>query len=87
MRHPWFDGFDWDNLHNIEGPLLPAGAKDFPRVIEYLKTCPKSDPNFKQLVAFATQNFDTFEDQGSALDSGGKSFFAPLKELNDKYEI
>lgn len=75
VRHPWFDGFDWDNLANIEGPLLPTGAKDFPRVIEYLKTCPKTDPNFKQLVAFATQNFDTFEDQGSALDSGGKSWF------------
>ena len=72
VRHPWFDGFDWDNLHNIEGPLLPTGAKDFPRVIEYLKTCPKTDPNFKQLVAFATQNFDTFEDHGSALDSGGE---------------
>jgi hypothetical protein len=72
VRHPWFDNFDWENLANIEGPLLPSGAKDFPRVIEYLKTCPKTDPNFKQLVAFATQNFDTFEDQGSALDSGGE---------------
>ncbi|KAL7485531.1 hypothetical protein ACHAW6_011135 [Cyclotella cf. meneghiniana] len=72
VRHPWFDNFDWENLANIEGPLLPSGAKDFPRVIEYLKTCPKTDPNFKQLVAFATQNFDTFEDQGSALDSGGR---------------
>lgn len=72
VRHPWFDNFDWENLANIEGPLLPSGAKDFPHVIEYLKTCPKTDPNFKQLVAFATQNFDTFEDQGSALDSGGE---------------
>jgi serine/threonine protein kinase len=72
VRHPWFDNFDWENLANTEGPLLPTGAKDFPRVIEYLKTCPKTDPNFKQLVAFATQNFDTFEDQGSALDSGGR---------------
>eukprot|EP01082_Thalassiosira_pseudonana_P004472 g4399.t1 g4399 contig15:938427-939786(-) len=72
VRHPWFDDFDWDNLDKMEGPLLPAGAKDFPRVIEYLKTCPKTDPNFKQLVAFATQNFDTFEDGGTALDSGGR---------------
>jgi serine/threonine protein kinase len=72
VRHPWFDGFDWDNLHDMEGPLLPTGAKDFTRVIEYLKTCPKSDPNFKQLVAFTTQNFDTFEDHGSTLDSGGR---------------
>ena len=37
VRHPWFDGFDWDNLAGMEGPLLPTGAKDFPRVIEYLK--------------------------------------------------
>lgn len=72
VRHPWFDGFDWDNLNQMEGPLLPTGAKDFPRVLEYLKTCPKTDPNFKQLVAFATQNFDTFEDMGTALDSGGR---------------
>mmetsp|Transcript_24245 Transcript_24245/g.40008 ORF Transcript_24245/g.40008 Transcript_24245/m.40008 type:complete len:558 (+) Transcript_24245:68-1741(+) len=72
VRHPWFEGFDWDHLAEMEGPLLPMGAKDFPRVIEYLKTCPKSDPNFKQLVAFTTQNFDTFEDHGTALDSGGR---------------
>lgn len=72
VRHPWFDGFDWENLANVEGPLLPTGAKDFPRVLEYLKACPKTDPNFKQLVAFATQNFDTFEDQGTTLDSGGR---------------
>ena len=36
------------------------------------RSCPKTDPNFKQLVAFATQNFDTFEDQGTALDGGGR---------------
>lgn len=72
VRHPWFDGFDWDNLEKMEGPLLPTGAKDFNRVLEYLKSCPKTDPNFKQLVAFATQNFDTFEDHGSALDGAGR---------------
>lgn len=72
VRHPWFDGFDWDHLSETEGPLLPNGAKEFPRVIDYLKTCSKSDPSFKQLVAYATQNFDTFEDTGTALDSGGR---------------
>ena len=36
------------------------------------RSCPKTDPNFKQLVAFATQNFDTFEDQGTALDGAGR---------------
>lgn len=71
VRHPWFDGFDWENLNEVEGPLLPTGAKDFTRVLEYLKSCPKTDPNFKQLVAFATQNFDTFEDQGTNLDLDG----------------
>jgi len=72
VRHPWFDTFDWDNLASMEGPLLPTGAKDFPRVLEYLKSCPKTDPNFKQLVAFATQNFDTFEDMGTPLDGAGR---------------
>ena len=73
VRHPWFEGFDWDNLADMEGPLLPTGAKDFPRVIDYLKTCPNTDPNFKQLVAFATQNFDTFEDnENNALDDGSR---------------
>ena len=51
--------------------IQSTGAKDFPRVLEYLKTCPKTDPNFKQLIAFATQNFDTFEDTGSTLDDEG----------------
>lgn len=32
------------------------------------RTCPKSDPRFKQLVQRVTQNFDTFEDYGSNLD-------------------
>jgi hypothetical protein len=36
------------------------------------RTCPKTDPRFKQLVARVTQNFDTFEDYGSNLDRVGK---------------
>jgi len=42
-------------------------------VFEILRTCPKSDPRFRQLVQRVTQNFDTFEDFGSNLDSGGKN--------------
>ena len=72
VQHPWFDGFDWENLSEMEGPLLPTGAKYFPSVIDYLKTCPNTDPNFKQLVAFATQNFDTCEDRNNTLDDGSR---------------
>lgn len=68
VRHPWFIGFEWDNLSEKEGPLLPSGAREFPELLEFLKTCPKSDPRFKQLVARVTQNFDMFEDYGSNLD-------------------
>lgn len=68
VRHPWFKDFDWDNMSKKEGPLLPSGAREFPELLEFLKTCPKSDPRFKQLVARVTQNFDTFEDYGSNLD-------------------
>ena len=35
----------------------------------FCRTCPKTDPRFKDLVSRATQNFDTFEDLGSNLDS------------------
>lgn len=37
------------------------------------RTCPKNDPRFHQLVARATQNFDTFEDYGSNLDREGRT--------------
>jgi serine/threonine kinase 38 len=100
VQHPWFTGFDWDGLADCEGPLLPSGSRELPRLLEHLKyvqniacmfhlflylshtnhllssshiinyrTCPKSDRRFKELVARGTQNFDTFEDFGSNLDS------------------
>jgi len=68
ISHPWYRGFDWHGLRNREGPLLPAGSREFPELLEFLKTCPKSDPRFKQLVERITQNFDSFEDFGSNLD-------------------
>lgn len=71
IQHPWFQGFDWDGLSDTEGPLLPAGSREFPELLEYLKTCPKSHPKFKQLVQRVTQNFDTFEDHGSNLEKDG----------------
>lgn len=70
VQHSWFRGFDWEGLPNSEGPLLPAGSREFPEFLEYLKTCPKTDPRFPQLVSRVTQNFDTFEDYGSNLDHG-----------------
>jgi hypothetical protein len=33
----------------------------------HCRTCPTSDPRFKQLVERVTQNFDTFEDFGTNL--------------------
>merc|ERR1712151_108811 len=72
VQHPWFRNFDWEGLRDREGPLLPSGSKEFPELLEYLKTCPKSDPRFQQLVQRVTQNFDTFEDFGSNLDRRGK---------------
>eukprot|EP00934_Nitzschia_sp_Nitz4_P007301 Nitzschia sp. Nitz4//scaffold3_size479765//451758//453618//NITZ4_000190-RA/size479765-augustus-gene-1.630-mRNA-1//-1//CDS//3329551028//7291//frame0 len=73
VQHPWFKGFDWVGLPSKEGPLLPSGSREFPELLEYLKTCPKSDPRFHQLVSRVTQNFDTFEDYGSNLDKQGKN--------------
>lgn len=72
VQHPWFRDFDWDGMRDRPGPLLPAGAREFPELLEYLKTCPKTDPRFKQLIARVTQNFDTFDDYGTNLDTTGK---------------
>ena len=38
----------------------------------FYRTCPKSDPRFKQLISRVTQNFDTFDDYGTNLDTTGK---------------
>jgi len=73
VQHRWFKGFHWESLPNKEGPLLPSGSREFPELLEYLKTCPKSDPRFPQLVSRVTQNFDTFEDYGSNLDKQGRT--------------
>jgi serine/threonine kinase 38 len=37
VQHPWFRGFDWEGLRDREGPLLPAGSREFPELLEYLK--------------------------------------------------
>ncbi|CAJ1962901.1 unnamed protein product [Cylindrotheca closterium] len=73
IQHPWFKGFDWEGLPHKEGPLLPTGSREFPELLEYLKTCPKSDPRFPQLVQRVTQNFDTFEDYGTNLDKQNRT--------------
>jgi len=73
VQHPWFKGFDWEGLPDREGPLLPSGSREFPDLLEYLKTCPKDDPNFPQLESRVTQNFDTFEDYGSNLEQQGRT--------------
>ncbi len=67
-KHPWFDGFNWQGLPLRDAPILPPEAKELPEMLEYLKTCPKSDPTLKQLIQKVTQNFDTFEDYCTYLD-------------------
>lgn len=37
IAHPWYRGFDWEHLGDVEGPLLPTGAAEFPQLLEYLK--------------------------------------------------
>jgi serine/threonine kinase 38 len=37
VRHPWFNGFDWEHLSETDGPLLPSGSKEFPELLDYLK--------------------------------------------------
>ncbi|KAI2499727.1 protein kinase [Fragilaria crotonensis] len=86
IAHPWYRGFDWEHLGEVEGPLLPAGAAEFPELLEYLKTCPKSDPRFEQLVQRVTQNFDTFEDYGSNLDQEGGRQRANVVSLDQFYD-
>mmetsp|Transcript_18184 Transcript_18184/g.26992 ORF Transcript_18184/g.26992 Transcript_18184/m.26992 type:complete len:549 (-) Transcript_18184:273-1919(-) len=71
VAHPWFKDLDWEHLPEQEGPLLPAGSREFPELLNFLRTCPKSDARFKPLVERVTQNFDTFEDFGSNLDQDG----------------
>jgi serine/threonine protein kinase len=37
LQHPWYRGFDWAGLRDREGPLMPAGCREFPELLEYLK--------------------------------------------------
>mmetsp|Transcript_8547 Transcript_8547/g.17386 ORF Transcript_8547/g.17386 Transcript_8547/m.17386 type:complete len:591 (+) Transcript_8547:543-2315(+) len=63
VNHPWYSGFDWDNLGKGKGPLLPRGSDTFPALIEELKQCPSHDPSFKSIVDNLTVNFDAFGDE------------------------
>lgn len=68
VKHPWFEGFDWQGLPYRNGPLLPCGSKEIPTSLEELKKCHKSDPQFKNLVKSVTRNFDNYEDTVSIFD-------------------
>jgi serine/threonine protein kinase len=37
VQHPWYRDFDWEGLRSRDGPLLPAGSREFPELLEYLK--------------------------------------------------
>jgi serine/threonine protein kinase len=86
VQHPWFADFDWDGIHDRDGPILPSGAHDFEIALGELKTCPKTDPRFQHLVSVATQNFDTFEDFGSNLDSSREKKRIEKANLDQFYD-
>lgn len=44
VQHPWFRDFDWDNLHETDGPLLPSGSREFPELLKYLRYVSLLDP-------------------------------------------
>ena len=60
VNHPWYSGFDWDNLGEGRGPLLPRGSDSFSSLLEELKDCPRNHPRFKCLIDRVTVNFDSF---------------------------
>lgn len=70
IQHPWFRNYDWEAMNNGPGPFPPS--PDFAELMEFLMTCPKSDPRFEPLVRRVTQNFDSFDDHGTNLDNEGK---------------
>jgi len=70
VKHPWFAKYDWEGSLARDGPLLPPGSEEFPDLLDFLQTCPKTDPRFKPLIQRVTQNFDSFEDYGSNLEVG-----------------
>lgn len=37
VKHPWYRGFVWEGLRDRPGPLSPAGSREFPELLEYLK--------------------------------------------------
>ena len=56
-----------------------------PELLDFLKTCPKSDQRFNALVGRITQNFDTFEDYGSNLDQGGRQRVLSSRNSLDQF--
>ena len=60
-NHPFYNGFDWDNLGNGDGPLIPRGSNAFPRLLEELQHCPRDDPRFQRIINRVSINFDDFE--------------------------
>ena len=70
-NHPFYNGFDWDDLGRGDGPLIPRGSNAFPRLLEELQHCPRDDPRFQRIINRVSINFDDFE-----LDPDGWYMFA-----------
>eukprot|EP00563_Minutocellus_polymorphus_P004292 CAMPEP_0181036304 /NCGR_PEP_ID=MMETSP1070-20121207/8778_1 /TAXON_ID=265543 /ORGANISM="Minutocellus polymorphus, Strain NH13" /LENGTH=642 /DNA_ID=CAMNT_0023113907 /DNA_START=18 /DNA_END=1948 /DNA_ORIENTATION=+ len=60
-NHPFYNGFDWDDLGRGDGPLLPHGSNAFPRLLEELQRCPRDHPRFQRIIGRITVNFDSFD--------------------------
>ena len=86
INHPWYRNFDWANLGESNGPLLPEGSESlFPELLEELKTCPPG-PRHDALVRQLTANFDSFEQIDDAwYASSDKKVMLPI--LDEFYDI
>lgn len=72
--HPWFRGFDWDNIRISAAPYLPQGSELMKAsLLNELKTCPSASARCQEIIEQITTNFDDFKDDSSSWTGGGSS--------------
>lgn len=60
--HPWFREVDWSTLQDQKAPYESPIGRFLGEVIASLKSLPRDDPEYPELVKTLTQNFDEFPD-------------------------